>query len=104
MRIVRAAAGGAHSLALSSTGGVFSFGSGSFGALGRGTTEGEGAGGSRGRDACGSAELAGAWPAAATLRMMYPVMKAASLPATPRMQLPLTPVCTSLPLPAPRRH
>ena len=44
MRIVRAAAGGAHSLALSSTGGVFSFGSGGFGALGRGTTEGEGSG------------------------------------------------------------
>ena len=41
MRIVRAAAGGAHSLALSSTGGVFSFGSGGFGALGRGGTEGD---------------------------------------------------------------
>ncbi|KAI3438759.1 hypothetical protein D9Q98_001177 [Chlorella vulgaris] len=40
MHIVRAAAGGSHTLALSSTGGVFGFGNGSFGALGRGTTEG----------------------------------------------------------------
>ena len=40
MHIVRVAAGGSHTLALSSTGGVFSCGNGSFGALGRGTTEG----------------------------------------------------------------
>ncbi|KAL4425546.1 hypothetical protein ABPG75_009562 [Micractinium tetrahymenae] len=40
MHITRVAAGGSHTLALSSTGGVFSFGNGSFGALGRGTTEG----------------------------------------------------------------
>ena len=40
MHVVRLAAGGSHSLALSATGGVFSCGNGSFGALGRGTTEG----------------------------------------------------------------
>lgn len=41
MHIVRVAAGGSHTLALSATGGVFSCGNGSFGALGRGTTDGE---------------------------------------------------------------
>jgi len=40
MHIVRVAAGGNHTLALSSTGGVFSCGNGAWGALGRGTLEG----------------------------------------------------------------
>ncbi|PSC76156.1 ubiquitin-ligase E3 [Micractinium conductrix] len=39
LHIVRAAAGGNHSLSLSSTGGVFSFGAGGSGELGRGTAE-----------------------------------------------------------------
>ena len=77
MRVVRLAAGGAHNLALSSTGGVFSCGSGLHGQLGRDTSKGGrgagGGGGCRGYTECG--RVAGL--------PCHPHPRTASLPAPP---------------------
>ena len=67
MHVVRLAAGASHTLALSSTGGVFSCGNGAFGQLGRDTSKG-------GRAAWGGFGLHSSWagdPGAATPLLVY---------------------------------